>query len=172
MHCHSFYFHCLFVCYHKSKSVWIETTRWAYEFGYITFLSFSFPLSFLFEECWLEVLVKHRIVAQSIQSQLPLFTAKSKSRRRTSPPVITLGKLIHVCIILLVNESSVKSKLNPPSCILGLLLLIVPSASIRRNLVLWSLQFSYQLVWADVRWPFRCCFARLHKPGLSASSQR
>lgn len=39
------------------------------------------------------VLVEHRMVAQPIPGQQPLFTAKSKTTRRTSPLVVTLGKL-------------------------------------------------------------------------------
>lgn len=162
VHCHSFYFLCLYVCYHKSISIWTENTRWAYDFGYITLLSSSLPLNFLFAECWLEVLVKHRMVAESVPGQLPLFIAKAKLTRRTSVLVITLDKLIHCCTTPLVNKSFVKSKLNLPSYILGLLPLIIPSASIR-NLVLSSLQCLFKLLWTDVRSPFSCCFSRLNK---------
>lgn len=121
-------------------------------------------LSFLFAERWLEVLVKHRVVAQSIPGQLLLFIAKSKTTRRTSALGITLGKLLPSCTTLLENKSYLKSKLNLLSCILGLLPLIIPSASIRSNLILSSLQFPFKLLWADVRSPFSCCFARLNKP--------
>lgn len=91
--------------------------------------------------------VGHRNVAKAVPGQLPLFLAKLKTPGRTIPLVTALGKLIHCCTALLVNNFFLKSKLNLPSCILGLLSLIVPSASTRRNLVLPSVQFPFKLLW-------------------------
>lgn len=92
------------------------------------------------------------------------FLAESKTPRRTIPLVTPLGKLIHCHTTLLVNNFFLRFRLNFPSCILGLLPLIVPSASTRRNFVSPSVQFPFKLLWAAIRSPLSCCFARLNKP--------
>lgn len=120
-----------FAVYNKSKSVWRENPRWKDEFEYIIFLSSSFPSCFLFAEDRLEMLLGKRNAAKAIPGQLLLVLAKWKIPWRSSPLVIPLGKLFHCCTTLLVNNIFLKSKLNLPSCILGLLPLIVPSASSR-----------------------------------------
>lgn len=106
VHCHYFYFHCLHICYHESRSVWRQNTRWAHKFVYIIYLYSSFPSRFLFAEGWLEAPFGHRDVVKAILGQLPLFLAKSKTSRRTIPLVLSLGKLFYCCITLLVNKFS------------------------------------------------------------------
>ena len=109
------------------------------------------------------MLVGHRNVVKAVPGQLPLFLDKSKTPRRTILLVTPLGKLLHCCTTLLVNNCFQKSRLNVPSCILGLLPLIVPSASTKRNLVLPSMQFLFKLLRAAIRSALSCCFARLNK---------
>ena len=108
----------------------------------------------------METLVGHRNTAKAVPGQLPLFLAKSKATSRTFPLVTTLGKLCHCCTTLLANNFFLKSKLNLPSCVLGVLPLIVPSASTRRNLGLPSVQFPLKLLWGA---SLSCCFARLNE---------
>lgn len=92
------------------------------------FLPVSLQVSYLQKvgwKCWLDT--------KAVPGQLPLFPAKAKTPRRPIPPVTPLGKLIHCRTILLVNNLFLKSKVNLPSSILGLLPPLVPSASTRRN---------------------------------------
>lgn len=122
----------------------------------------SFPSSFLFSGGWLEPLVGDGNAAKAVPGRLPLFLAESKTARRRIPLVTPLGKLLHCRTTLLVSDFFLKSKLNLPSCTLGLVHRVVPSASARRDSVLPSAQFPLQLLWAAMRSPLSCCPARLN----------
>lgn len=80
------------------------------------------------------------------------FSSQVEESKRAIPLVTPGVKLLHC-----------HTALKLPRCILGLLSLIAPSVSTRRNLVLPSVQFPIKLLWAAIRSPLSCCFTRLNK---------